>query len=197
LNIFLSSPYSSSEGDLFLIGAKKIKKNAFSKPSQTQKRMKTQAMLTTLPASAPSAHGSPRQENLNNDPAVTGFLAARDRLRQREQELEAELAGIHRILAGKVDDIPTLTPVPAPSVPPQAPETPAPKEPKRTNVGLRQAVIELITKHGPLTKQQIVEFLTDQKFPFFGKPRPALDPVLYSKKFAREGKLFRLVVAHE
>lgn len=153
--------------------------------------MKTHAHLTTLPATASSANGSERQDNLNADPAVAGFLAARDRLRQREQELEAEIAGIRQLLNG-TQDVPVRKMTLPPLIPPSQPEIPPPAATPRSNAGLRQAVIELIQQHGPLTKDQIVEFLNAKKFPFFGKPKPALDPVLYSQKFQRNGKMFSL-----
>jgi len=50
---------------------------------------------------------------------------------------------------------------------------------------------------GPLTKDELVSGLKARNFPFFGSPKTALDPVLYEKKFKREGKLFRLGEAHE
>ena len=143
--------------------------------------MKTQTHLTTLPTGSPPA--TDRRDNLN--PAVANFLAARDLLQQREQELEGELADVRRLLNGEHHGT-----VPAESSPPP----PAATSPRRSNTGLRQAVTELILKHGPLTKDQIVALLEAGKFPFFGKPKPALDPVLYSKKFQRNGKVFGLAV---
>ena len=139
-----------------------------------------------LPAGAPPAPR--RQEPTQPDPAIAGFLAARERLQQREQELAAEIAEIRRLLSGALDAPPESPVMPPPPVPP----SPTPVRPRRANSGLRQAVTDLIQKHGPLTKDQLVDLLTQQNFPFFGKPKPALDPVLYSKKFVRNGKLFSL-----
>lgn len=163
--------------------------------------------LTTLPAALPSANGRP--DHLN--PALANFLAAREALQQREQALEHELGEIRRLLAGGPDrpmpaplataaapipPTPTPTTVRLPANPPPgeqpAAQPAAPRAVRRSNAGLRQAVIALLTQHGPLTKNRIVELLVAQNFEFFGKPKPALDPVLYSRKFQRQGKAFGL-----
>jgi hypothetical protein len=148
--------------------------------------MKTQTHLTTLPAGSPPAND--RRENLN--PAVANFLAAREQLRLRAQELEAEMTDLRQLLNGGHDGaVPVQTAPPPMVLPPASSPTP-----RRSNAGLRQAVTDLILQHGPMTKDQIVALLVTNKFPFFGKPKPALDPVLYSKKFQRNGKTFGLVV---
>ena len=149
--------------------------------------MKTQTHLTTLPAGSPPAND--RRENLN--PAGANFLAAREQLRQRAQELEAEMADIRQLLNGGHDGAVPVQTAPPPTAPPPGL---APPTPRRSNAGLRQAVTDLIMQHGPMTKDQIVALLVTNKFPFFGKPKPALDPVLYSKKFQRNGKMFGLAV---
>jgi len=160
--------------------------------------MKTQANLITLPAGAPSTNGLERQVNLNPDSAISSFLAARDRLRQRERELEAEISSIRQLLRGETDGletpmaVPLTPPPPPPPPPPPVPNVPPPAAPRHSNAGLRQAVTDLLKQKGALTKDQIVELLTAQNFQFFGKPKPALDPVLYGKKFQRNGKLFEL-----
>ena len=148
--------------------------------------MKTQTHLTTLPAGSPPAND--RRENLN--PAVANFLAAREQLKLRAHELETEMADLRQLLNGGQDGpVPVLTAPPPTALPAAAPPTP-----RRSNAGLRQAVTDLILQHGPMTKDQIVALLVTNHFPFFGKPKPALDPVLYSKKFQRNGKLFGLAV---
>ena len=148
--------------------------------------MKTQTHLTTLPAGSPPAND--RRENLN--PAVANFLAAREQLRLRAQDLEAEIADLQQLLNGGHDGaVPVQT-----ASPPMALPSASPPTLRRSNAGLRQAVTDLILQHGPMTKDQIVALLVTNKFPFFGKPKPALDPVLYSKKFQRNGKMFGLAV---
>ncbi len=146
---------------------------------------KPQTQLTTLPAGAAAANGDHRSL-ADRSPAVAGFLTARAALQQRQRDLESELADIQKMLNGE-GHLP---------VPTEAVASPASASPprRRSNVGLTKAVIALLT-HGPLTKDQIVEKLKAQNFAFFGQPKPALDPVLYSKKFQREGKLFGLAVA--
>jgi len=156
--------------------------------------MKTHAHLTTLPAGASSANGLDRQDTPTPDQAIAGFLAARDRLRQREQELEAEIVGIRLLLSGDESSLVLPIPVPPTPIPPSAPARALPADPSHSNKGLRQAVIDLVRQRGPLTKDQIVEQLLAQNFQFFGKPKPALDPVLYSSKFQRNGKVFGLAV---
>ncbi len=145
--------------------------------------MKAHTHLTTLPSGA--LPGIERPENLN--PAITNFLAAREQLQQRAQELAAEMSDIQQLLNGQSPEV-----LPVKSAPPPPPPN---EPPRRSNSGLCQAVTELMLQHGALTKDQIVAHLLAKKFEFFGKPKPALDPVLYSKKFRRDGKLFGLAVA--
>ena len=146
---------------------------------------KLQTQLTTLPAGAAPANGD-QCPLADRSPAVAGFLTARTALQQRQRDLENELADIRKMLNGECH-----LPVPAKVAAPPASASP-PR--RRANVGLTKAVVALLN-HGPLTKDQIVEKLKAQNFAFFGQPKPALDPVLYSKKFQREGKLFGLAVA--
>ena len=145
---------------------------------------KPQTQLTTLPAGASPVNGD-AGPLVDRSPAVAGFLTARVALQQRQRDLENELAEIKKMLNG---DCHLLVPAKA-----AAPPTSSPPR-RRSNTGLTKAVVALLT-HGPLTKDQIVEKLKAQNFPFFGQPKPALDPVLYSKKFLRQGKLFGLAVA--
>lgn len=157
--------------------------------------MKSHTHLTTLPAGAPFATASPRQDNLNTDPAIVGFLAARERLEKREQELEGELASIRQILNGDTASVVLPAPTPPAQDLPNSPTISPPPSSRRSNTGLRQAVIDILKLHGPLTKDQILEMLHAKNFQFFGKPKPALDPILYSKKFLRNGKSFCLAVS--
>jgi hypothetical protein len=150
--------------------------------------MKPQTHLTTLSANSLPANGHAQQPTLNDDPAVASILAARNALLQRGKELDAERAHIQRLLDGEQTDVLPATSV-SPTLPSAAP--PSPVQPRRSNAGLRQAVTALLAD-GPLTKDQLVEKLLAQKFEFYGMPKPALDPVLYSKKFRREGRLFSL-----
>lgn len=151
--------------------------------------MKPQTHLTTFPAGASAPNGTNQFQSLNDDPAIAGFLAARETLQQRRQELEVELVHIQKLLEGETN----LPGNPVGPPPISAPAQPSSPLPRHSNAGLRQAVIGLLT-HGPLTKDQIIARLRDQKFEFFGQPKPALDAVLYTKKFRREGKLFGLAV---
>ena len=145
---------------------------------------KPQAQLTTLPAGASPTNGD-HGPLADRSPAVAGFLTARAALQQRQRDLENELTDIQKMLNGEgLLLVPAKVAAPAVSPPPR----------RRANVGLTKAVVALLA-HGPLTKDQIVEKLLAHKFQFFGQPKPALDPVLYSKKFQREGKLFGLAVA--
>ena len=148
--------------------------------------MQPRTNLTTLTAAALPTNGHDRFQPNHDHPAVAGFLAARESLEQRRRELEAELAHIQNLLLGETNGpvpVKTLIPMPAPPPPPAT---------VRSNRGLGQAVAEVLAQ-GPLTKEQIIERLLARKFTFFGKPKPALDAVLYSKKIRREGKLFGLV----
>jgi hypothetical protein len=156
--------------------------------------MKTQAQLTTFPINAPSTSGLERRDKSNPDPAIAGFLAAREQLRRREQELEAEIGEIRQLLGEDTYNPPKPTVVTPTRLPSATQATPAIAAPRRPNTGLTQAVMDLITKHGPMTKDQLVDRLTGQNFPFFGKPKSALDTVLYGKKFQRNGKIFVLAV---
>jgi hypothetical protein len=156
--------------------------------------MKTQAQLTTFPINAPSTSGPERRDKSNPDPAIAGFLAAREQLRRREQELEAEIGEIRQLLGEDTYNPPKPTVVTPTRLPSATQATPAIAAPRRPNTGLTQAVMDLITKHGPMTKDQLVDRLTGQNFPFFGKPKSALDTVLYGKKFQRNGKIFVLAV---
>lgn len=149
--------------------------------------MKSQTHLTTLPTGALAPHGHNPLQSFNDHPAVAGFLAARQSLQQRQKELEAELQQVRKLLGDEpAADLNTNSPAAMPPVtrPPLTPQ-------RRSNAGLRQALITLLA-NGPLTKDQIVEQLLARKFEFFGKPKPALDCVLYTKRFRREGKLFGL-----
>jgi len=146
--------------------------------------MKPRTNLTTLTAAALPTNGHDQLPLNPDSPAVASFLAARELLEQRKQELEAELIQIKRLLF--VDNngfvpVKLITPPPTPS-----------SATRRSNAGLGKAVAEVLAK-GPLTKEQIIEQLLARKFEFFGKPKPALDAVLYSKKIRREGKLFGLM----
>lgn len=148
-----------------------------------------QTNLTTLPA---GANGVDQQDKSNHDPAVAGFLTARALLQQRMQELETEIDTIRKLLnGGQNHEASTQALPPAPAAPAQS-SVASEMAPRQSNAGLTQAVVNLITQHGPQTKDQIVELLIAQNFQFFGKPKPALDPVLYGKKFQRHGKLFGL-----
>jgi len=107
-------------------------------------------------------------------------------LEQRQSQLEQELADIQSVLRGEARP-PARAKITAPAV-----LAPTPRA--HPNRGLTKAVVALLA-NGPLTKDDIVSKLKAQNFPFFGSPKPALDPVLYGKKFKREGKLFRLAEA--
>lgn len=147
--------------------------------------MKPRTNLTTLTAVVLPTNGHDPFQSNHDNPAIAGFLAARESLEQRRRELEAELAHIQRLFLGENND-----PVPLKTITPQ-PVSPPPPAAGRSNRGLGQAVADVLAA-GPLTKEQIIERLLARKFEFFGKPKPALDAVLYSKKIRREGKLFSL-----
>lgn len=147
---------------------------------------RSQTQLTTLAAGIIPTNGHGRL-SMDANPAVASFLAARMALEQHQRELENELADIQRILNGEIQ-----VPVSTVAVPTPVQTSP----PRRSNNGLTKAVSSLLA-NAALTKDQIVEKLKEQNFEFFGKPKSALDPVLYGKKFARDGKLFRLAVPNE
>lgn len=180
---------------MFAGGIKKTPGSLRSETGPNRNQMKTQAQLTTFPINAPSTSGMERRDKSNPDPAIAGFLAAREQLRRREQELEAEIGEIRQLLRGDPHNPAKPTVVAPTPVPPTAPAPPAVAAPRRPNAGLTQGVIDLITKHGPMTKDQLVDRLTAQNFPFFGKPKSALDTVLYGKKFQHNGKVFGLAAA--
>ena len=147
---------------------------------------KSPTQLTNL---AMDATGHVTHDRLPTDsPALASYVAARTALEQRQIQLEQELADIQTVLRGEANP-PAPAKIPVPAVPLAARRS-------RPNRGLTKAVVSVLA-NGPLTKDQIVSVLKAQNFPFFGSPKPALDPVLYGKKFKREGKLFRLGVAHE
>lgn len=165
-----------------MINEKSVKIETFMKTNTQLSKPQTQ--LTTLPAGTPPANGDARHLT-GGSPTVANFLAARASLQQRQQDLENELADIQKLLKGECH-----LPLPMKAALPPVPISPR----RRHNVGLTRTVATLLAD-GPLTKDQIVEQLLARNFEFFGNPKTALDPVLYGKKFQRDGGLFRLAVA--
>lgn len=147
--------------------------------------MKSQNGLTTLPPGFTNNQNQPFQD----DPAIAGFLAAREALQRRKLDMETELAHIQKLLDGQNITVKTVPP----STESMATPPVVLRAAQGSNRGLGQMVVNLL-RDGPLTKDQIVERLQAQKFEFFGKPKPALDAVLYTKKFRRQGKLFELAI---
>ena len=120
----------------------------------------------------PNSNGEASPESL-----VAQFISSRERLRQREQLLQAELAQIRSALKG----------LPAPLSPSAAPVPPPPKPSQRTGLDTAVAVV---LAFGPLTKEQILEKLRAQAFPLPENPHIALNGVIYTRRFRRDGKLF-------
>jgi len=137
----------------------------------TQDRAPAPKSSAVLNLSAPHSNGESTPESL-----VAQFLSSREQLRQREQWLQAELAQIRSALKD-------LPPCPLPRVLP----SPPPKPRQHTGLG---AAVAVVLSFGPLTKEQILEKLREQAFPLPENPRIALDTVIYTTRFRRDGDLF-------
>ena len=107
------------------------------------------------------------------------FRKARSRLLHRKQELEQQLAAINAALALS-DDAEAGAPPP-----------PGAAQSQRCYGDLTGAVMAALSA-GPLTKREILAQLAAQEFPFVGRPLKVLDSVVYTKHFARQGRLFSL-----
>ncbi len=111
---------------------------------------------------------------------VAQFFGLRDRLVERQQTLEVELGQIRSAL----QDIRGDHPVPVLAIEP-------PVRTRRPRTGLGAAVCAALGE-GPLTKEQILEKLESKGVVLPGNPRVAINTVIYSKRFQRDGKLFCL-----
>lgn len=125
--------------------------------------------------------------NLNNrsDPAgpsaVAQFVAAKELLLRRRQELEQELIAIATAL--EPTNLPGTETAQRRIVPP--PKT------KRSRGELTTTMVELL-RGGPLDKAEIIRRLRERMPSLNSGARRAADSVLYGKRFRREGGLFSL-----
>ena len=115
---------------------------------------------------------------------VIQFLEARDKLMARRQALERELTEIKAALEPSA--------LASEVVNPTAEYAPLANRASRT---VLTSALTAILKDGPHTKKQIIERLRVDGLLAGDSPRIALDPIIYSKRFRRVGKLFSLAEA--
>ncbi|HYG35215.1 MAG TPA: hypothetical protein VEC99_10545 [Clostridia bacterium] len=144
-------------------------------PMQTRQPQltSTESLVTNL------TNGNLSREAANSSP-VAQFVAARDGLLHRWQELKRELAEIKA----------ALEPV-TPNLGLCKEDMPVKRGPGRSRSKLTPIITKLL-KDGPLTKAELIEKLRQQGVELADKPRKTVDPVLYNGHFRRNGKLFVL-----